>query len=71
MVLLTLSSVRRSRLHGASSSTQCRKSFVTRTELFEFWPETVPYAAESQPVSYSANSIFVTPCAPSCSARWM
>src|SRR6266480_418964 len=30
--------------HSASVSTACMKSFVTRTELFEFCPDTVWYA---------------------------
>src|ERR1700676_3590647 len=34
------------------ASRRAKNSFVMRTELFEFWPETVPYAFESQFVSY-------------------
>src|SRR5262245_35944249 len=34
-----------------SASTAARNSSVTRTELLEFWPETVRYASESQSVS--------------------
>jgi hypothetical protein len=41
MVLETLPSVRRSSAQSASSRTACRKASVTRTELLEFWPETV------------------------------
>src|SRR5918999_1790264 len=33
--------VRQVRSHYASASTALRNSSVTRTELFEFWPETV------------------------------
>ncbi|GBD42228.1 hypothetical protein HRbin39_01617 [bacterium HR39] len=41
-VFATLPSVRRIRFHSASSSTACMKASETRTELLEFWPETVP-----------------------------
>src|SRR5262245_60180938 len=40
-VLWTLPSVRRVSFHSASVSTARKNSSVTRTELFEFWPETV------------------------------
>ena len=40
-VLATSPSVRRVRFQSPSFSTASMKSFVTRTELFEFWPETV------------------------------
>jgi hypothetical protein len=40
-VLATLPSVRRMSAQSASSCTALRKASVTRTELFEFWPETV------------------------------
>ena len=40
-VRATLPSVRRTSSQSASSSTAFRKASVTRTELFEFWPETV------------------------------
>src|SRR5215469_12764082 len=57
LVSWTLPSTRRIRFQSPSVSTACRNSFVTRTELFEFWPETVRYASESQSVLYSGNSI--------------
>ena len=41
MVLETLPSVRRISAQSPSVSTALRKASVTRTELFEFWPETV------------------------------
>ena len=40
-VLGTSPSVRQVRFQSPSSSTALKKSLVTRTELFEFWPETV------------------------------
>src|SRR6185312_15651304 len=43
--------VRQNRSQSASDSTALRNSSVTRTELLEFWPETVRYASESQSVS--------------------
>jgi hypothetical protein len=43
--------VRLRRFQSPSVSTALRKSSVTRTELFEFWPETVRYASLSQSVS--------------------
>src|SRR5471032_2506055 len=43
--------VRQVRSQSPSASTALRNSSVTRTELFEFWPETVRYASESQSVS--------------------
>src|SRR5690554_5372351 len=49
-VFATWPSVRRISGHSRSSSTRSRNSLVTRTELFEFCPETVRYAAESQSV---------------------
>ena len=45
------SSVRSYSGHSSSSSTARMKAFVTRTELFEFWPETVVYASDCQSVS--------------------
>src|SRR5215467_4726210 len=50
-VLWTLPSVRRMRFQSPSFSTALMKSLLTRTELLEFWPETVRYASESQSVS--------------------
>ena len=47
-VLAALPSVRRMSVQSLPCSTASRKSFVTRTELFEFWPDTVTYASESQ-----------------------
>src|SRR5262249_29633191 len=41
MVFDTLPSVRRISFHSLSAFTASRNSFVSRTELFEFWPETV------------------------------
>ena len=69
-VFSTLPSVRRTRSHEPSSRTARRKSAFTRTELFEFWPETVRYASPCQSVSNSLKSR-ASPCAASCSARWM
>ena len=40
-VCAILAVVRRTSCHSRSSSTRSRNSPVTRTELFEFWPETV------------------------------
>ncbi len=40
-VFATLPSVRRTSAQSASSRTACRKASVTRTELFEFCPDTV------------------------------
>src|ERR1043165_6423876 len=40
-VLCTLPSVRRIRFQSPSLTTALMKSLETRTELFEFWPETV------------------------------
>ena len=40
-VFIVSPSVRRVRCQSLSSTTASRKSFVMRTELFEFWPETV------------------------------
>ncbi len=40
-VRATRPSVRRISGQSASASTASRKALVTRTELFEFWPETV------------------------------
>ena len=40
-VLATLPSVRRISSQGLSSRTASRNASVTRTELLEFWPETV------------------------------
>src|SRR5688572_21258967 len=40
-VACVLPSVRRVRCHSSSSSTAFMKALVTRTELFEFWPDTV------------------------------
>src|SRR4026209_1378271 len=42
---------RQVRSQSPSASTAFRNSSVTRTELFEFWPETVRYASLSQSVS--------------------
>src|SRR5688572_33173264 len=50
-VLWTLWSVRRIRFQSPSSITFWMKSLLTRTELLEFWPETVRYASLSQSVS--------------------
>src|SRR5215467_7910999 len=50
-VLCTLPSVRRIRFQSASFSTALTKSLEMRTELLEFWPETVRYASLSQSVS--------------------
>ena len=50
-VLATLPSVRRVSSQSPSARTASRKASVTRTELFEFCPETVRYASESQSVS--------------------
>src|ERR1044071_4249087 len=50
-VLATLLRVRHFKSQSPSASTALRNSSVTRTELFEFWPETVRYASESQSVS--------------------
>ena len=41
MVLETSPSVRRRSTHASSFSTARKKSWVRRTELFEFWPLTV------------------------------
>ncbi len=41
MVLAIRPSVRLVSCHSRSSTTRSRKSLPTRTELFEFWPETV------------------------------
>src|ERR1700733_2309034 len=50
---LGLPSLRRgTRSHVWPASRRAKKSFGIRTELFEFCPETVPYAFESQLVSY-------------------
>src|SRR5262245_40484947 len=54
-------SVRQKSGHGPSSWTAFMNSLVIRTELFEFWPETVKYAFEFQSVSYSSTSIDVNP----------
>src|SRR6188508_3660929 len=43
--------VRQVRSQSPSASTALRNSSVTRTELLEFWPETVRYASLSQSVS--------------------
>src|SRR5262249_46625770 len=43
--------VRQVRSQSLSASTAFRNSSVTRTELFEFCPETVKYASESKSVS--------------------
>src|SRR6476620_9161993 len=40
--------VRQNRSQSPSASTAFRNSSVTRTELLEFWPETVRYASLSQ-----------------------
>src|ERR1700741_4271998 len=50
-VLATLLRVRQFRSQSPSASTALRNSSVTRTELFEFCPETVRYASLSQSVS--------------------
>src|SRR3546814_13572550 len=50
-VFAILPSVRRIRFQSSSFSTASRKAFVTRTELFEFWPEPVRAATDSQPVT--------------------
>src|SRR6185437_894900 len=39
-VLTILPLLRAVRFHSPSSATACRNASVTRTELFEFWPET-------------------------------
>src|SRR5258706_8304468 len=57
-VLATLPSVRRFSFHWPSAATALMKSLGTRTELFEFWPETVRYASESQSASYVRKSIW-------------
>jgi len=46
-------------------------AFVTRTELFEFWPLTVTYASLFQSVSYSGKRIDVKPCCASWITRSM
>src|SRR2546423_14634250 len=43
----TLPEVRNFNSHSPSVRTECMKSLVTRTELFEFCPETVWYASPS------------------------
>jgi hypothetical protein len=50
-VFETRLSVRRTSCHASSRSTASKKAFETRTELLEFWPETVMYASEVQFVS--------------------
>src|SRR5690606_4236066 len=44
-VLRTFPLVRSTRFQSPSSRTAWMKSLVTRTELLEFWPETVAYAS--------------------------
>jgi hypothetical protein len=62
-------SVRQKSGQSPSSRTARMKALSTRTELFEFWPETVKYAAESQSVLYSAICRPVYPCFANCTAR--
>ena len=50
-VFATSPFLRQVRSHLPPASTDLRKSSVTRTELLEFWPETVRYASPSQSAS--------------------
>ena len=63
--------VRRTSDHGSSRSSASKNEFGMRTELFEFWPETVWYASPCHSVSYSVNGYSLQPCAPRSSARRM
>src|SRR3989344_8312810 len=55
-----LSSVRQKRFQLPSFSTDIKKACGTRTELLEFWPDTVEYASPLKSMSYPAAAIAAT-----------